>query len=92
MSDNQLLRVLVMREADVYVAQCLEYDICTQAADLDTLFMRMTAVVNAECEETRRQHGVPFKGIDPAPAFYFDTWERSNSHLSDDGLQYKFAA
>ena len=94
MIDISNIRVVVTREGDMYVAQCVDYDICSQAPDIDTLVCRMTAVVNAELEESERRTGTPFGDIDPAPAFYAEVWERQAQALrpNDSPIEYKFAA
>lgn len=94
MTDATNIRVVVAREGDVFVAQCVDYDICTQADDIDTLLSRMTAVINAECEDTEALTGNAFEGISAAPAYYAEAWERSNQSLlsADSHVEFKFAA
>jgi hypothetical protein len=87
------LTIYIAREGDAYVAQCVEYDICAQAADMDTLFNRMTGLIRAEMHESERRTGTPFGGIPAAPAFYADAAARvHNSVRSPEGLEYKIAA
>lgn len=44
------LRIVVFKEEDMYVAQCLEHDIAVQAADMATLQKRFEATVQIEGE------------------------------------------
>ncbi len=70
------IRVLVFKEGDLWVAQCLEYDIGAQARDLDALNIRLCAAVKAEAAESLERNGEMFKGIPPAPQMFHDMWER----------------
>jgi len=81
-----LIRVVVFREGDLWVAQCLEYDIGAQAADLDTLRGRLTAVVSAELRESMNRHGEPFKGIPEAPSYFERLWSKHAGFLTQDGV------
>lgn len=92
MTDEPILTIYVMRDGDGYMAQCVEYDICAQAADMDNLFTRMTALVNAEKAESLVRTGEIFGGIPPAPAFFADMAARVKTPLHADGFEYKIAA
>ena len=76
MQDAQPIRVLLARDGDQWVAQCLEYDIGTQAPDLDQLRKRLMVALEAERQESVRRHGAPFAGIGPAPAIFHEQWEK----------------
>jgi hypothetical protein len=69
---QQTVRVVVFREADVYVAQCIEYDIATQAKDLSTLIERLDLTIDAECAMSRERGEAPFANIPPAPNYFHD--------------------
>lgn len=93
MTNEQTLTIFIAREGEVYVAQCIEYDICAQASDMDTLFTRMTGLINAESEEGKRRTGRPFGDLPPAPSFYADAAARVQSSVrSPEGFEYKIAA
>ena len=77
MQDSAKVRVLLLQDGDTWVAQCLEYDIGTQAPTLDLLQTRFDAVFNAECRHRIERFGNPFKGLDPAPDLYQDMWDRA---------------
>lgn len=70
------IRVLVTKEGDYWVAQCLEYDIGAQARDPNELAKRLIAALEAERQETVKRHGCPFAGIAPAPHHFFEAWEK----------------
>ena len=69
------IRVIVFREGDVYVAQCLEYDIAAQAATIEGVIDRLELTLDAEfayCEESSKK---PHESISPAPNYYHNLWE-----------------
>jgi hypothetical protein len=76
MLDARPIRVLLAREGDQWVAQCLEYDIGAQARNLDELRERLMVALVLERQESLRRHGRAFAGIDPAPQFYHDLWDK----------------
>ena len=71
------LRVVIIKEGDVWNAQCLEYDIGAQAKDLNELQSRFEAVFEAERDASSKEHGKEFAGIDPAPDYYHDMWAQT---------------
>jgi hypothetical protein len=73
---------VVFREADVYVAQCIEYDIATQAKDLDTLLERLDLTLDAECAMSVEREGKPFGNIPPAPNYFHDLWEKRSISIA----------
>ena len=76
MSAADPIRVLLSKEGEHWVAQCLEYDIGVQARDLGQLRKRLLVAIQAERDESLRRHGKPFAGIGPAPQHYHDLWLR----------------
>jgi hypothetical protein len=79
---KSMIRVIVFQDGDSWVAQCLEHDICAQAADLEELRSRIDATIEAEAEYSKRKGTKPFDGIDPAPKHYHDMWERRSAFTS----------
>jgi hypothetical protein len=73
---HKSLRVVVFREEDVYVAQCLEHDICVQADSLPKLQKRF--------EATLRLEGDDLDSIDPAPLRFHDLWVSAEALESED--------
>ena len=82
MQTDQEIRVIVFKEGDMLVAQCLEYDICTQGPDIETLRQRMDCLLELELENGQ--------AIDPGPVGYHIMWERAQS--IPDGPQYRMVA
>jgi len=75
------IRAIIFREGDVYVGQCLEYDIAAQAPDLDSLLDRLELAVEAEFATCEEQACAPHKCISPAPVYYHQLWDRRSIML-----------
>lgn len=69
MSETQSVRIIVLREGYTFVAQCLEYDICTQAGDIETLQDRMGCLIEVELREAQ--------ALDQAPERFHKMWEQA---------------
>lgn len=79
------VRIVAFKEGDTWVAQCLEHDVCVQAADLDTVRARMEVVIEAE---------LPLDRLPKAPAHFFELWERKSEFQQSgksDGTEYEMA-
>ena len=76
MDNSNIIRVVVFKDAELWVAQCLEYDIGAQAENIDELNLRIEVVLDAEMKESLERHGKPFAGIDPAPERFHLMWDR----------------
>ncbi len=72
---EEQIRVIVSNEGDVWVAQCLEYDIGAQANDLADLCERFVLTFISEATTSFEINGVPLDDIPAAPEYYFDLWE-----------------
>jgi len=66
----------------MFVAQCLEFDICTQGPDLETLRGRMDCLLDIELGESQ--------AIDPAPERFHNMWDRAVT--ISGGPQYRLVA
>jgi len=92
MQEVRAIRVLLAREGEYWVAQCLEYDVGAQARNLDELRKRFIVALEEERQESIRRHGKPFAGIGPAPAYFHRLWDQRDglytpknpTALSDD--------
>lgn len=84
---KELLRIVVLKDGDAFVAQCLEHDISAQATDLTKLKQRIAATIDFEREYSLRNNQQPFEGIGPAPRHFHDMWDKRSdfvSHLEND--------
>jgi hypothetical protein len=75
--DLEQLRVIVYRDADLYIAQGLEVDIATQAKDIPSLLARLDLTIEAECAMSKERGGAPFDGIGAAPNYFHGLWENA---------------
>lgn len=79
------LRVVVFKDGDMYVAQCLEHDICAQAADIKTLRHRLDAAVDAERDHARQMGKTISDSLAPAPEHFLEMWEKSWGAQTESG-------
>lgn len=88
-SRNDVLRCVIFREGDMWVAQGLEHDICVQGCDIDTLNERLEDTIAAEARYARSIGKDDLSHIPPAPDHFFQMYnERSKTTTlkgSDDG-------
>lgn len=79
------LKVVIFKEADQWVAQCLDHDVCVQGPDLDTVRSRMEVALKAES---------PLDKLPKAPEHFFKMWDRKSdfgNHGRTDGVGYEMA-
>ncbi len=81
MSETRNIRVIAFREGDLWVAQCLEFDIGAQAANLEELHDRLMVAIKLERRESMERLGVPFAGIPEAPPHFHAMWERRSGRF-----------
>ena len=95
MGDTKQIRVIAYKDGDLWVGQCLEYDIGAQAPDLEQLHRRLVLVIDAERRESMKRHGKPFAGIAPSPAHFQDMWETAAGEFrprrADDRVDIEMA-
>lgn len=77
MQNEPNIRILVFKDGDIYVAQCLEVDIAACAETVNQLRLDIAGTIEAYRQETIERHGVPFQGLEPGPQEFHDMWERS---------------
>ncbi len=85
MTQEKTIRVIAFKDADHWVAQCLEVDISAQAKDLDTLRSRIEVALQAE---------VPLGNLPKAPDHFFKMWERKSDFQKEgsaNGVGYEMA-
>ena len=76
------LNVLVYMQGTHYIAQCLEYDIGTQAKNLDDLVASFTRVFAAQIMSDVRNSRKPFQDVPAAPDRFRDMFKQAKQ-LSD---------
>ncbi len=74
MAEN--LRVVVLQQGDIYVAQCLEYDVCAQGKTEEEAMKGLRAVLIAE-RDLAREEGRDMDAIGAAPEAFHEIWRRN---------------
>jgi hypothetical protein len=69
MNIEKELRIVVFKEDDKFVAQCLEHDICTQADSIEALQDRMSCLIEVELSHNQ--------DIDEAPEKFHKMWDQA---------------
>lgn len=80
---GKVLRVVVFKDDELWIGQCLEHDITATAATVPLLreeILRALAATIAVAHELSRE---PFEGIDPAPQHFFEMYERAQTDLDE---------
>lgn len=69
------LHVVILRESngekEMWVAQCLEYDIVTQSHDLKSLFEKFQLIITGHIALALKHQEQPFANLKPAPSQYW---------------------
>jgi hypothetical protein len=73
---DRIVRVLVFRGKQRWVAQCLEFDLAAQADTLDGLWERLQMALEAERTLSASYGREPFKSLPPAPPRYLEMARR----------------
>lgn len=71
------LDVLVTKEADWWVAQCLQYDLAAQAKTLADLRYAFEHALVAHVVVSLEKRVEPFDSLPSAPRKYWEAWERA---------------
>lgn len=90
-TESNTLRIIAIREGDLWVAQCLEYDICVQGEDLAQAKRRMKVALEHEARITKEKYGVEYKGIPAAPDFFKALFDGTENKLEDNS-DFRIAA
>lgn len=78
------VRVVAFQEDGAWVAQCVEYDICTQGHDLTQAQRRMNVALRMEAVFTKDKHGKEFAGIEPAPDYFAAMFDSAEASLAGE--------
>ena len=76
------IRVIIFRENEQWVAQCIDYFIGAQADTPGDLWENFALTFAVELKESKERFGSELAGIDPAPAFYEKMWEDRAADLT----------
>ena len=73
---DESIRVVVLKEGDSFIAQCLEVDICAAAQDIDELDTLLAMTLRAEFLNLGGTEDDPFPGVGPAPEYFQGLWDK----------------
>lgn len=84
--EEYTVRAVAFRNGQNWVAQCLEYDIATQAKTLDALLYELERIVVAHLCVAEKEGTRPFNGISRAPKRFWEMYRgaRSKVHTISD--------
>jgi Fe-S-cluster formation regulator IscX/YfhJ len=74
------LNLILMREGDSWVAQCLEHDLAAQGKTINETLKRWLCTACAHLDEDNKRGNEPFSGLDAAPAYYWTLWNDSRRY------------
>jgi hypothetical protein len=77
----QTIHAVVFRSSDGYVAQCLEYDIATQATSVSALLYEVDRIIAAHLLLADQEGNEPFASIPRAPRRFWQMYREANARL-----------
>lgn len=75
MPADYTVRVVTFREGEWYVAQCLEWDLATQARSPEALLDEVRRLLTAHVVAARETGREPFANLPAAPLRFHRMWE-----------------
>ena len=72
---RQTFRVVLFKEGEVWSAQCLEFDIATQAKTPRDLAFAIQRAIAGQVLVAVQNRMTPFKGLSPAPKRFWKMFE-----------------
>jgi hypothetical protein len=79
---TEQVRAILFREGDVWVGQCIEYDICTHADNLTNLNKKLEMTIQMQRDRSIERYGSPFAGIPPAPPRFEEMWNKQSGSFT----------
>jgi hypothetical protein len=90
MNNEYKIRAVLFQEGDWWVAQCLDYDIATQAKKMADLYSKLEKVLLRHVDLAREEGVAPFSGIPKAPKRYWDLFRDARVKLEPVQPQVQF--
>jgi len=87
-SKRQAFRVVLFKEGKTWSAQCLEFDIATQAKTPRDLAFAIQRAIAGQILVAAQNRMTPFKGLPPAPKRFWKMFE-SGVRLAPDEFRIK---
>lgn len=77
MVESLSIRAVVFQEGGRWVAQCLEYDLCTSAGDRRELTRKLASQLRLQMMLDLTKGNEPFQGLPRAPQKFWDLYSSS---------------
>ena len=74
----QNIRVLIFKDGDLWIAQCLEYDIAVQAKNLNELKEKFIGTINVHITSSIENNEIPFMNIPKTPDEFWELYHKDN--------------
>ncbi len=78
---EHLIHAVAFQHGAHWVAQCLEYDIATQAATPDELIYELERIVSAHFVMAAEENAEPFVAIPKAPRRFWEMYRRARAKV-----------
>lgn len=75
--DSYLIHAVAFRRKSHWVAQCLEYNIATQAKTLDALLYELERILVGHVLVADQEQTEPFVGLQGAPKRFWEMYKRA---------------
>lgn len=92
MGAGERVQVVVFREGDWWVGQCLEYDIAAQAKTLSDLHYEVGRLLVAHYAVAAERGRRPFEDVPPAPERYWRLFNQAKSRLEREPVRFQVPA
>lgn len=73
------VRAVVFRDEDLWIAQCLEYDLATQGRTLEQLRERVKRLLLVRMAVSQKERRKPFGGLPKGPQEFWELWESAEA-------------
>lgn len=78
------IRAVMFKEGEWFSAQCLDFDIATQAHSLTDLRYELERVLVGHLAVARELGRAPFQGLNRAPQRFWDMFEKAELTITTD--------
>lgn len=80
-SDEHKIHVVIFRNGEWLIAQCLEHDIATQAHDVKELLREVERIISAHILVADQEGSEPFANIPKAPRRFWEMYKDATAKL-----------
>lgn len=83
--------IVLLQEGEWWSAQCLEYDIATQAKSFTDVLYEIQKLIVSHFAVAEAEGRRPFEGIGPAPQKYWELFDRAQVKVTRDPVPFRVA-